>query len=76
MTEAPLDVLAAQQRKILDELHDILDELHDMRTEMRGIRKEIVSFRDDMRVITALVLRQDNAIARLLDRVGRLEEQP
>jgi hypothetical protein len=84
MAEAvTLELLATQQRRILDEM-----------VSMRG---EVASIRDDIRVLTAIVLRHEETLIRILEqitamvaqnarmvdrmhvlegRVSRLEEQP
>ena len=49
-----LEFLAAQQRRTLDELGAI-------RVEMVGMRTEFVAIRDDITVLTAIVVRQENA---------------
>jgi hypothetical protein len=77
-----LEFLAAQQRRILD--------------EMAGMRREFALVRDDIKVLTAIVVRHDETLIRVLEqitamvgqnarivdrlraveeRVGRLEEQ-
>lgn len=78
-----LEFLAAQQRRILD--------------EMAAMRSDFSSIRDDIKVMTAIVLRHEETLIRILEqitamvaqnarivdrlraleeRVSRLEEQP
>jgi hypothetical protein len=78
-----LEFLAAQQRRILD--------------EMSSMRADMASFRDDLKVLTTIVLRHEETLIRILEqvtvmvaqnlrivdrlrsvdeRVRRLEEQP
>ncbi len=74
-----LEFLAAQQRRTLDELGAI-------RVEMVGMRTEFVAIRDDITVLTAIVVRQENATLdqlramtnqqnRFSDRLRSLEDQ-
>ncbi len=74
-----LEFLACQQQRLLDEV----------RTEFRSVREEMASFRDDMQVLTAMVMRLDGTVGRVLtelrathsqhgrlaNRVRRIEEQ-
>jgi transcriptional regulator len=55
-----LEFLAAQQVQILTELRD-------MRSEMTEMRSEMTEMRDDVRVLTAMAIRQDNRAKRTLD---------
>ena len=71
-----LEFIAAQQERVLAELH--------------AVRADQAEFRDDLRVLTAIVLRHDNMLKDMLeqitamvaqhrrfsDRLQRLEEQP
>ena len=60
MAEAiTLEFLAAQQRRTLDELAAI-------RVEMAGMGTEFVTVRDDITVLTAIVVRQENTIKAIL----------
>jgi hypothetical protein len=61
MAEVDLTFLARQGERILSEI------------EM--LRRDNTSFRDDMRVLTAMVLRQDGTLARLLDEVRAVHAQ-
>ncbi len=56
-----LEFLAEQQRRIL--------------AEMGAMRAEIASFRDDMRVLTAIVLRHEETLARVLEQVTAMVAQ-
>ena len=74
-----LEFIARQQQRVLDEI----------RTEMRSVREEMASFRDDMQVMSAMIMRLDGTVGlvltelramhsqhnRLANRVRRLEEQ-
>jgi chromosome segregation ATPase len=74
-----LKFLARQQQRLIEE----------MRTEFRSAREEMASFRDDMRVLTAMVMRLDGTVGlvvaelramhsqhqRLANRVRRFEER-
>jgi hypothetical protein len=62
-----LDFLAAQQQRILDEL--------------AAMRSQFTLMQDDIRVLTAMAIRQDTAtrntldlLHRTMDRVARLED--
>jgi len=62
-----LDFLAAQQQRILDEL--------------AAMRSQFTLMQDDIRVLTAMAIRQDTAtrntldlLNRTMDRVARLED--
>ena len=81
MSDEPvtLEFLARQQQRLIEE----------MRTGFRSVREEMASFRDDMQVLTAMVMRLDGTVGlvltelramhsqhnRLAARVRRLEEQ-
>jgi hypothetical protein len=60
-----LDILAAQQRKLLDE----------MRSEFRDTRSQIGGMRDEMRVLTAIVLRLENSQAPMLEQLRAMVQQ-
>jgi len=68
-----LDFLARQQQRILDELSG-------MRSEMASMRTQFTLMQDDIRVLTAMAMRQDTAtrntldlLHRTMERVSRLE---
>jgi uncharacterized coiled-coil protein SlyX len=63
-----LEFLAAQQRRTLDELSAI-------RVEMAGMRTEFVAIRDDITVLTAIVVRQENTIKAILDQLRVMTTQ-
>ena len=81
MSDEPitLEFLARQQQRLIEE----------MRTGFRSMREEMGSFRDDMQVLTAMVMRLDGTVGlvltelramhsqhnRLASRVRRLEER-
>ncbi len=56
-----LEFLAAQQRRILDEM-----------VSMRG---ELGSIRDDIRVLTAIVLRHEETLIRILEQITAMVAQ-
>jgi hypothetical protein len=56
-----LEFLAAQQRRILD--------------EMTSMRAEMASFRDDLKVLTAIVLRHEETLIRILEQVTAMVAQ-
>ena len=63
-----LEFLAAQQRRTLDELAAI-------RVEMAGMRTEFVTMRDDITVLTAIVVRQENTTKAILDQLRTMTTQ-
>jgi uncharacterized coiled-coil protein SlyX len=63
-----LEFLAAQQRRTLDELSAI-------RVEMAGMQTEFVAIRDDITVLTAIVVRQENTIKSMLDQLRTMTTQ-
>jgi hypothetical protein len=70
MTETiTLEFLAAQQRRTLDELGAI-------RVEMAAMRTEFVTIRDDITLLTALVVRQENTLKAVLDQLRTMTTQP
>jgi hypothetical protein len=56
-----LDFLAAQQRKLLD--------------EMRGMRTEMGALRDDLRVLSAIVMRQDGSLSAIVEQLRAMVQQ-
>jgi len=56
-----LEFLAGQQRRILD--------------EMASMRGELASVRDDIRVLTAIVLRHEETLIRILEQVTAMVAQ-
>jgi hypothetical protein len=63
-----LEFLAAQQRRTLDELGAI-------RVEMAAMRTEFVTIRDDITVLTAIVVRQENTLKAVLDQLRTMTTQ-
>jgi hypothetical protein len=62
MTETiTLEFLAAQQHRILD--------------EMLAMWGELASLRDDMRVLTAIVLRREETLIRILEQINAMVSQ-
>jgi hypothetical protein len=57
-----LEFLAAQQQRVLDELGSV-------RVEMAAQRTEFVTIRDDITVLTAIVMRQENTLKAILDQL-------
>jgi hypothetical protein len=57
-----LEFLAAQQQPVLDELGAV-------RVEMAAQRTEFVTIRDDITVLTAIVMRQENTLKAILDQL-------
>jgi len=57
MSDEPvtLDFIAAQQRQLL--------------IELGSLRDDMASFRDDMRLLTAIVSRQDGTLAAMLEQL-------
>ena len=60
-----LEFLARQQQRLLEE----------MRTGFRSMRDEMGSFRDDMQVLTAMVLRLDGTVGRVLTELRAMHSQ-
>jgi len=60
-----LEFLAAQQGRTLDEF----------RVEMGGMRTEFVTIRDDITVLTAIVVRQENALKAVVDQLRTMTTQ-
>jgi hypothetical protein len=58
---ATLEFLATQQRRILDEM-----------VSMRG---EVASIRDDIRVLTAIALRHEETLIRILEQITAMVAQ-
>jgi len=56
-----LEFLATQQRRILD--------------EMGSMRGEVASIRDDIRVLTAIVLRHEETLIRILEQITAMVAQ-
>ena len=63
-----LDFLAAQQQRVLDELGAV-------RVEMAAQRTEFVTIRDDITVLTAIVMRQENTLKAILDQLRTMTTQ-
>lgn len=49
--------------------------VRDLIGEQRGMREEMSSFRDDMRVMTAIVLRQEHTSASMLEQLRLMVAQ-
>ena len=76
-----LELLSRQQQRILDEMQLL-------RADVKELRQENLLIRDDIKVLSAMAVRQDHAtkallddmrtlhsqIARMNDRIGKLEE--
>jgi hypothetical protein len=63
-----LELLAAQQQRVLDELGAV-------RVEMAAQRTEFVTIRDDITVLTAIVMRQENTLKAILDQLRTMTTQ-
>jgi hypothetical protein len=63
-----LEFLAAQQQRVLDELGAV-------RVEMAVQRTEFVTIRDDITVLTAVVMRQENTLKAILDQLRTMTTQ-
>ena len=63
-----LEFLAAQQQPVLDELGSV-------RVEMAAQRTEFVTIRDDITVLTAIVMRQENTLKAILDQLRTMTTQ-
>jgi hypothetical protein len=63
-----LEFLAAQQQRVLDELGAV-------RVEMAAQRTEFVTIRDDITVLTAIVMRQENTLKAILDQLRTITTQ-
>jgi hypothetical protein len=63
-----LEFLAAQQQRVLDELGAV-------RVEMAAQRTELVTIRDDINVLTAIVMRQENTLKAILDQLRTMTTQ-
>jgi hypothetical protein len=63
-----LEVLAAQPQRVLDELGAV-------RVEMAAQRTEFVTIRDDITVLTAIVMRQENTLKAILDQLRTMTTQ-
>ena len=63
-----LDFLAAQQRTILDEIAAT-------RTEMATMRGQFSMIQDDIKVLSAIAMRQDNTAKTMLDLLHTLAAQ-
>jgi chromosome segregation ATPase len=84
-----LELLARQQRRILEEIRSFREEYGPLRDDYGSVREQLGSLRDDMPVLTAIVMRLDGTMTRLLqelramhskyqrmaNRVVRLEEE-
>ena len=63
-----LEFLSAQQQRVLDELGAI-------RVEMAAQRTEFVTIRDDITVLTAIVMRQENTLKAILEQLRTMTTQ-
>ena len=63
-----LEFLSAQQQRVLDELGAV-------RVEMAAQRAEFVTIRDDITVLTAIVMRQENTLKAILEQLRTMTTQ-
>ena len=63
-----LEFLSAQQQRVLDELGAV-------RVEMAAQRTEFVTIRDDITVLTAIVMRQENILKAILEQLRTMTTQ-
>ena len=63
-----LEFLAAQQQQVLDDLAGV-------RVEMAAQRTEFVPIHDDITVLTAIVMRQENTLKAILDQLRTMTTQ-
>jgi len=63
-----LEFLAAQQQRVLDELAGV-------RVEMAAQRTEFVPIHDDITVLTAIVMRQENTLKAVLEQLRIMTTQ-
>jgi uncharacterized protein (DUF3084 family) len=84
-----LEYLARQQQRLLDEMRSFREDYGVVRDDYGSVREELGSLRSDIEVLTAIVMRLDGTMTRVLqelrathsqhqrlaNRVRRLEEQ-
>jgi hypothetical protein len=63
-----LEFLSAEQQRVLDELGAV-------RVEMAAQRTEFVTIRDDITVLTAIVMRQENTLKAILEQLRTMTTQ-